>query len=159
MKGQRFTINSRKYDLSLRRSWNAVLVERSPEHLLLEGVFEQEISHRDLGLVAKGTRSAETFFPERWYNYFAFFEPSGKLRNHYINISMPPEIGAETIDYVDLDVDVIVWPDGRIDIVDIDEFEANVIAYRYPSDVIERVIRLKDKIASSPDDYISPLIS
>lgn len=159
MRGQRFTINSRKYDFSLRRSWSAVLIERSAQHMRLEGVFDQDISHRDLGLVAKGTRSIETFFPDRWYNFFAFFEPQGELRNHYINISMPPEIGPDTIDYIDLDVDVIVWPDGRTDVLDLDEFEENVEVYKYPSDVIERVTRLKDQIASRPADFITSLVS
>ena len=159
MKGQIFTVNSRKYDFSLRRSWSARLLERPEDGILLEGFFEEEVSHADLGLIVKNTRSVETFFLDRWYNYFVFYEPTGALRNYYINISMPPKIDNGVVDYVDLDIDVIVWPDSRIEILDLEEFEENSRSFGYAPDVIETAIRTGEEIVRAPFRYISPILS
>ena len=159
MTGEVFTVNSRKYDFSLRRSWNARLKERTDEYVLLDGVFEFEVEHTDLGAIAKGTRSIETFFFDRWYNYFVFYEPAGVLRNHYINISMPPRVSDDAVDYIDLDIDIIVWPDGRTEVLDEAEFDENSIIYGYPSDVVEKVLELKRQISAAPTKFLTSIRS
>ena len=155
MKGRPITVNSRKYDRSLRRSWSAHLVERSESHILLEGYFESEVRHPELGVIAKGTRSVETFFFDRWYNYFSFYEPTREFRNHYINISMPPQMSDDAIDYVDLDIDVIVWPDGQIEVLDEQEFRENARLYGYPDSVVSKAEKLKQEILRKPDQFIT----
>ena len=156
VRGQRFTVNSRKYDLSPRRTWTAELIDGSNDGILLEGFFKTEVPHTDLGLIQEGTRSVEAFFFDRWYNYFAFYEPTGQFRNYYINISMPPMIGERAVDYVDLDIDVIIWPDDRIEIVDLEEFEENARFYNYPLQVIETAITTKEEIIRDPFGYVNP---
>jgi uncharacterized protein len=153
MKGTRFTVNSRKYDLKLSRSWSAYLIERTDEYISLEGFFDKDVSHPDLGLIRSGTRSVETFYLDNWYNHFAFFEPGGEFRNHYINISMPPSVGDTVVDYVDLDIDIILWPSGGVSILDIEEFEENARRYEYPLKVYEYALQMKDKIISSPTKF------
>lgn len=122
---------------------------------MLEGFFDGDVRHSDLGVIAKGTRSIETFFLDRWYNYFVFFEPNGQLRNHYINISMPPRISENAIDYVDLDIDIIIWPAGKIEILDTEEFEQNAVRYSYPESIIGKVLELKQHITSAPSNFIT----
>lgn len=155
MKGQLFTVNSRKYDLSLGRSWSARLLERSNEGLLLEGVFDDEIQHPELGTIAKGSHSVETFFFDRWYNYFVFYEPAGKLRNYYINLSMPPQVSESVIDYIDLDIDIIIWPDRKVEILDTEEFEENAKYYQYPNYVVRKVLELKNQIIANPSEFVT----
>ena len=53
---------------------------------------------------------------------------------------MPPEVSDEVIDYVDLDIDLIVWPNGRLEILDMEEFEENAAAYGYSHDVKARAL-------------------
>ena len=159
MTDQWFTVNSRKYDFSLSRSWQARLVEKTVEAVVLEGFFEKDVAHHHLGLIKEGTRSLETFFLDRWYNYFAFFEPSGEFRNYYVNISMPPRLGPVTVDYVDLDIDLILWPNGDIAELDLDEFFANSKLYGYPLHVRRRVLELKNNIKRDPIKYITALSS
>ena len=130
-----FTVNSRKYDGSLRRSWEAYLVERTEDRIDLVGFFRETVNHSDLGRIEKGTVSRERFYTHRWYNYFIFEHPPGRLRNYYFNICMPPRLTEVAIDYVDLDIDLIVWPDGRLVILDMDEFEENASRYGYPENV------------------------
>lgn len=134
---QPVTVVSRKYDSSVRRTWKCGLVSQKTGLLVFVGVFNDTIFHSHLGQISKGTVSFEYYWLERWYNVFCFHEPDGRLRNFYCNISMPPKFDGKTLDYVDLDIDLIVWPDGRIKTLDEDDFTANSAMYRYPGEVVE----------------------
>lgn len=132
------TINSRKYDGRIRRSWKGGLVHDSGDLIILVGSFNEEVEHNDLGRISAGTVSFEHFWFDRWYNVFRFHEPDGTLKAHYANIAMPPTFDGGVIDYVDLDIDVVVWPDRRVDVLDRDDFEDNKLKYGYPDEVIRQ---------------------
>ncbi len=132
------TINSRKYDGHIRRSWNGGLIHEDDNLLILVGKFSEEIIHNDLGQIKAGTVSFEHFWIDRWYNVFRFHEPDGTLKAHYVNITMPPTFTNGVIDYVDLDIDVIAWPDGRVDVLDRDDFEHNRVKYGYTDEVVRQ---------------------
>lgn len=129
-------VNSRKFDQSINRSWDCQLLKHSGNNLELLGTFERDVEHSDLGRIQKGTLSVEHFWLDRWYNAFYFFEPNGEFRNFYFNITMPPHFSDGVLDYVDLDIDVLVWPDGDVQILDQEEFEQNAISYKYPPTVL-----------------------
>ena len=132
------TINSRKYDLTIRRTWQARLIERSDSLLVFVGEFAEEVHHPDLGHILAGTISYEYYWLDRWYNVFRFHEPDGTLRNWYCNVNMPPTFDGAVLDYVDLDIDILVWP-GKVPIIlDEDEFKENVARYTYDESVIRQ---------------------
>jgi protein associated with RNAse G/E len=111
------------------------LVEKNEEWIDLVGFFRETVHHTDLGKIEKGTVSRERFYLTRWYNYFIFEHPPGNLRNYYFNICMPPKISDGSIDYVDLDIDLIVWPDSRLVILDMEEFDEHADRFGYTEDV------------------------
>lgn len=132
---QQVTINSRKYDLSLSRSWNCTLIERSEPLLVFVGEFDQQVTHDDLGTISKGTISYEYYWLDRWYNIFRFHEPDGSFRNWYCNVNMPPVFRDGILDYVDLDIDILVWADWQTEVLDRDEFESNAVRFDYPTEI------------------------
>lgn len=140
------TVVSRKYDLSVRRSWKCGLVSQKNDLMVLVGVFAETVEHPHLGQIANGTVSYEYYWPDRWYNVFSFTDPDGKFRNYYCNINMPPKFDGATLDYVDLDIDLIVWPDGRVVTLDEDDFVQNAEKYRYPENVIRKAFRSVDEL-------------
>ncbi len=129
------TVISRKYELKPRKNWQCRLVESTDRLLVLEGEFEMDVEHAGLGSIARGTVSREYYWLDRWYNIFRFSEPDGKFRNFYCNIAMPPTFEDGVLDYVDLDIDVIVWPDGQVETLDEDDFAANSERFNYPESV------------------------
>ncbi len=155
MKNSPAVINSRKFDGSLHRSWECELISFDGEEIVCRGVFKQTVDHSDLGLIAAGTISHEKFWLSRWYNVFRFEEPKGALRNHYINISMPPTFDGSTIEFVDLDIDVVVWPDGRVLTLDLDEFEQNRLMYCYSSEVVGMANKTLNEILGEPTRYLN----
>jgi len=133
------TINSRKFDRTISRSWACDVVETAGDLLICEGRFETQVDHPELGVIRKGTISREYYWFDRWYNIFRFQEPDGSLRNFYCNIAMPPRLSESILDYLDLDIDVVIWPDHRCVILDRDEFVQNSLRFGYPKEVIQKV--------------------
>lgn len=129
------TINSRKFDNKIHRSWKAKLIEQKNSLLVFVGTFEEEISHPKLGVIRRDTISYEYYWLDRFYNIFRFHEPDGVLRNFYCNVNMPPKFENNFLDYVDLDLDILVWNDFRYEILDADEFNENAIKYNYSKDL------------------------
>lgn len=129
------TINARNFDGSLRKSWTAEVVQTSDSLVIVKGIFETEVKHPHLGVIRRGTISYEFFWPDRWYNVFRFHKPDETFRNYYCNISMPPRMTETSVDYVDLDIDIIVGPSGVLTVLDEDEFRENAERFRYSDDI------------------------
>ena len=135
------TINSRKYDGSVHRSWKAELLEVKDSLLVFVGEFEKEVIHEHLGVIRRGTVSYEFYWLDRGYNVFRFHEPEGDLRNYYCNLNLPPTFENNTLDYIDLDVDVLVWTDFSCHILDLEEFRDNAEIFNYPPELMQDVTR------------------
>ena len=146
MQNEQVTVISRKYDLSIRRTWNCRLVERKDPLLVFFGEFQEAVNHSDLGLIEKGTISYEYYWLDRWYNIFRFHTPSGELRNYYCNVNMPPKFDGGVLDYVDLDIDLVVWPDGRFATLDEDDFEVNTAKFDYTPNVRRNAFSAVDEL-------------
>jgi len=121
---------------------------RNNSLLKFVGEFQKEVIHSHLGVIGRGTISYEFYWLERWYNVFRFHEPDGGFRNFYCNINMPPKFENGILDYIDLDIDIVVWSDFSRQILDIEEFEENSHKYNYPN-------LLREKVRDSLSELIS----
>ena len=133
------TINSRKFDGAIHRSWKAEKLSETDELLTFAGEFEQQINHLHLGVIRPKTLSYEFYWKNQWFNVFRFHEPEGDLRNYYCNINLPPVFDGSVLDYIDLDIDVLVWKDYSFEILDLDEFETHALKYNYSEELRRRV--------------------
>ncbi|MEO8650029.1 MAG: DUF402 domain-containing protein [Acidobacteriota bacterium] len=125
------TVNSRKIDGIIARHWDCRLLRVCGALIEAQGVFENEVDHAELGIIRRGTISHEYFWTDRWYNVFRFDEPDGTPRGFYCNICKPAEFDGRVLDYVDLDIDILVEPDLTYRIIDVEEYSvnANLMAY------------------------------
>lgn len=139
-------INSRNYKGDIKRSWKADFIDRRDSLLSFVGVFESEINHSKLGVIRPGTISYEYYWLDRWYNVFRFHEPDGELRNYYCNLNLPPQFNDEILDYVDLEIDVLVSNDFEIEILDLDEFEENSKLFGYAPELITKTFETLDEL-------------
>ncbi len=132
-------ITARKFDNSIHRQWTADLVKRQDSLLVFVGEFDEEIAHPQLGLIERGTVSREYYWLDRWFNVFCFYKPNGEFRNYYCNINLPPTYEKDTLDYIDLDIDVLVQKDLTYKILDQNEFKKHSVLYKYPDTVTTQV--------------------
>jgi protein associated with RNAse G/E len=145
-------INARKFDGSIHRSWTADLVDENPDLFVLVGTFEHEVNHPDLGRIPIGTVSREFYWKNRNFNVFRFESADGAFMFFYCNINLPPVIGDRVLDYVDLDIDLLVRGRADVKILDEDDFENNRDALGYGDDIVmiakNAVAELKEMIAA-----------
>jgi protein associated with RNAse G/E len=149
-------INARKFDGEIHRFWNCKIVDRKDSLLTFVGEFDQEVVHTDLGIIRRGTLSYEFYWLDRWYNVFRFHEPDGSLRNFYCNVNAPPVFADGILDYVDLDIDVLVWKDFKYKVLDLEEFEANCLRYNYSAMVIEKARKSLDELINMINKRLFP---
>lgn len=153
------TINSRKLDGEIHRSWKAELIEETEDYYIFLGVFDSEVKHSKLGVIRRNTISYEFYWKNKWFNIFRFHDPEGDLRNFYCNINQPPELKNGTLNYIDLDLDVLVWQDLSFEILDIDEFQEHILKYKYSEELqkkaqtgLQEILKMIEK-RDFPFDY------
>ena len=134
------TINSRKFDGRIHRSWQARLLEETAGFYLFVGEFVKEVKHPKIGVIRRGTISYEYYWKNEWYNVFRFHEPEGVLRNFYCNINQPPMLSRDVLDYVDLEIDILVWRDFSFEILDLDEYEDTALKYSFSDEIKNKVV-------------------
>jgi hypothetical protein len=79
---------------------------------------------------------------DRWYMVDASLMPAsvdggaGVVHHYYCNLGAPGEWQDDVYRFVDLDLDVLIYPDGRQLLLDEDEFAAHTLRFGYPADVV-----------------------
>jgi len=99
------------------------ILEKSEKSLLIEAFFNrQDLPFHGITL-RQNDRFLERYFQDRWYNIFEIHDrEDDQLKGWYCNITKPAEIKLGEIFYVDLALDIFVYPDGRYLILDQEEF-------------------------------------
>lgn len=80
---------------------------------------------RDLGYVwlEQGDIFVEWFYTDRWYNVFLLYDgDNGAFKGCYCNFTRPARITAEHLIWVDLALDLWVFPSGETLLLDEDEY-------------------------------------
>jgi len=125
------TVTIIKRDIHKQETWRyqGRLLYRDAERLVVEAHFDRQDMLFYGILLGKGDRFVETYYTGRWYNIFEIHaREDERLRGWYCNITCPPEIDGDVISYVDLSLDLLVYPDGRQMVLDEDEFAVLEIA-------------------------------
>jgi len=144
-------INARKFDGSIHRSWSAELIEETEDLLVFVGRFDREVEHPDLGHISVGTVSHEFYWKKKHFNVFRFHRPDGEFMFFYCNVNLPPTLQASQLDYVDLDIDLLVKTKNNLRILDEDEFERNRSIHNYDDATVSAahaaIVELKEMIS------------
>jgi len=117
------------------------LIRTDGTMLLVKGVFERNVEHPDLGSIQKGTISYEYYWLDRWFNVFRFHEPDGDLRNYYCNVNLPPTFENAELNYVDLDLDILVDTEWNIKVLDLAEFYRNADRFLYGDHISSKALK------------------
>jgi predicted RNA-binding protein associated with RNAse of E/G family len=116
-----------KLDTNRQETWRytGTVLHQNTEKITIEAFFNRSDTPLHGILLREGDRFLETFFFNRWYNIFAMYDRvEGNLKGWYCNITFPAELTGGEISYVDLALDLLVFPNGRQLELDYDEFNA-----------------------------------
>jgi protein associated with RNAse G/E len=142
------TVRVLKYNGTEYRRWKARIAKYDDSVIVLAAEFEYDVKHEVLGEIPRGTRTAEYYWFDRWYNIFQFLEKDGSTRLWYCNINTPPTLENGVLSYIDLDIDVLVQPDFTYDVLDIAEFEQNAKLFSYEDELRREVQRATGEVTS-----------
>ncbi len=120
-----------KLDQQRRETWrySGTVLRRWPDAVLLQARFNRDDMDFHGMPFGRGDRFIEIYYSDRWYNLYELHDQEDDhLKGWYCNVGMPAEISAVQaglqISYVDLALDLLVFPDGRQLVLDEDEFAA-----------------------------------
>lgn len=74
-----------------------------------------------------------------WSFKTSYFSRNGEYKGTYVNINTPIEMYPSKIRYVDLEVDICMWPDGRIQKIDFEKIDEMVMG-GYVSERLRKII-------------------
>lgn len=99
------------------------LLTEDEHSIVLEAYFDRDDTVYHGMRLARGDRFIEFYYTDRWYNIYEIYAvEDGHLRGWYCNIATPAMITPDRVEYQDLALDLLVFPDGRQLVLDEDEF-------------------------------------
>jgi predicted RNA-binding protein associated with RNAse of E/G family len=99
------------------------LLHRQLHSVVLEARFDVEAVRVVDVILRAGDRFVEMYFDDRWYNVFEIFDRDDHtFKGWYCNLSRPAILDHDVISWVDLALDLWVWPDERQAVLDEDEY-------------------------------------
>ena len=105
-------------------TYSGTLIALQETNLTLEACFElSEVEFFGLTL-REGDRFIETHYTDHWFNIFEIHDAGDDhLKGWYCNITRPARIEQGHIYTEDLALDLLVFPDSGVRVLDEDEFE------------------------------------
>lgn len=129
--------------------YRATLVERTANRIVVEAYFDRQDMNIQGLFIGKGDRFVETYYADRWYNIFEIYaRDDGHLRGWYCNITRPATFTSSLIQYIDLALDLVVFPNGRQEVLDEDEFQELKVSEEIKHQARKALEELQDRFAS-----------
>jgi len=82
----------------------------------------------DETMLPAGTLTVAYYWAARPYNVYHWLAPDGATLAYYFNLSGPVRIAPDRLEWDDLEVDVLVTPEGRARVLDEDRVPASAAA-------------------------------
>ena len=114
-----------KNDHSGKKVWeyDGNIIEKTPKALLIEAYFNRSDLLFNGVLLREGDRFLELYVPGRWFNIYEIHDKDNDaIKGWYCNITRPVKIEKGKLSYDDLALDMFIYPDRTIKVLDEDEF-------------------------------------
>lgn len=135
--GKKLQIHSYKHDGSLHRVWlSTFIIDDNMDYLVTGNQATKVIEHDGRSWYTKEPAICY-FFEKEWFNIIAMMKKDGI--HYYCNISSPYVYDGEAIKYIDYDLDIKMFPNGRMMILDQKDFDDHSDQMDYPEDT-KRII-------------------
>jgi uncharacterized protein len=101
------------------------ILSQDTDSLLIEAFFNRDDLPFHGITLRENDRFLERYFTKRWYNIFEIHDrDDDRLKAWYCNVTTPAELKPGRVAYIDLALDLLVYPDGSYLVLDEDEFDA-----------------------------------
>lgn len=143
---QSIRIVSTRFDGSPRDHHDAELLEAVDDVLIFRTFRGTPIHSAERGVFAFEDDAIELYFTRRWYNVWHFLDGRAHDNAWYANVSRPPVFDGQPLHWTDLYLDVRCHLDGRLEVLDVDEFESASRVLGMPEGVAASAQKALDEI-------------
>lgn len=147
-------IQSFKHDQSLHRTWSSgTVLDVDAEKIVL-------ITYKTWVVEGDGrkwfTREPAIcfYYFDRWYNVISMIRKKGVY--YYCNLASPSIYDGESLKNIDYDLDVKKFPDGKVIVLDEDEFELHQRKMDYGEDLVDIIVSEKNKLVEQAKQSLLP---
>ena len=121
--GMTVSIHSYKHNKKLHRVWKKSVVLYQDQHLLVTGNNRTKVIEADGRSWHTKEPAICYFYDDLWFNIIGMLKKDGIY--FYCNLSSPYLYDGEAIKYIDYDLDIKVFPDGKYILLDEKEYQAH----------------------------------
>jgi protein associated with RNAse G/E len=126
-----------RYQGKLRSGANGEFVVEAPFAMQRETIHGIQMKMGDLFV--------ETYYANRWYNIYEVHDvDDGSIKFWYCNVAFPAQLKDGELSFRDLALDLFVYPDGRQEVLDEDEFEAMILPPEERKQALEGLAQLQE---------------
>ena len=145
---------SYKHDGTLHRVWKNVRILFEDAKMLVVLNDRVEVIDGDGHLWRTKEPAICFFYKDFWFNVVCMIRDNSLY--YYCNLASPYVIDSEGIKYIDYDLDVKLYPNGEIKVIDEDEFVFDGKIMHYPKDIKAIVLKQKDLLIKQIENRLSP---
>lgn len=138
-------------------AYPGVILALDAASIRIEAEFDREGLDMGLFKLERGDRFSETFYFDRWYNVFTITaRGTGLLKGWYCNIARPAWMDGAEVYADDLALDLLRHPDGRMQLLDADEFSALALTDSERRRCRQALDRLRWQMYAHEDPFTPP---
>lgn len=131
--GHWLAIRSYKHDGSLHRFWDRGYVLDNTEDYIVVASKRAKVTESNGRKWFTKEPAVTIFSKKEWWNAICMIKKDGVC--FYCNIASPSIIEDGNIKYIDYDLDVKLFPDGNIRVLDVKEYNGHKHVYGYSEDL------------------------
>ena len=133
--------------------WRGTVARFVPgEVLVLERRFRAGGTYDSLEVPKEeGDHGEVELYEGRWWGKRTYFRADGTPIGEIYNIHTPPELYPDGVRYLDLEVDVVRYPDGEVELVDEEELARRVREGLIPEALADRALAEARALAAALD--------
>ena len=145
--GQPIRLRSTKLDGSPHFEWTCTVIAAAPEVIVLSQPAGTPITTWK-EVWTPNFDARVYFWHGGWHNVIQSWDADGSLHGFYCNVITPARVSSGELRWNDLDLDLIVQPDGTHQILDEDEWAHNRDRLGYPPQIVAHARRALDELVA-----------
>ena len=131
--GQTVRIQSYKHDGLIHRVWHESLILKATDDIIIGANNHTLVTESDNRKWVTREPALVYFHKEAWFNVICMFREDGIY--YYCNLASPYVYDGEAIKYIDYDLDIKLFPDGKYYLLDEDEYIQHKKQMKYSKDI------------------------
>ncbi len=143
-----------KHDGSVHRTWDKGFILEDNDEYIITAAKRNKVNESTGKEWYTNEPTISIFSKTDWFNVICMFKPN--VLAYYCNISSPCIVEDGFIKYIDYDIDIKRFLDGKIKILDQTEYRKNKKKYQYSEELDKVLHYTMEKMKKLMEDEVFP---